>query len=199
MSLKSKCFISLQYFNTNNFWNTFPSKIIIFFRLSRILSPALNYCSPTVKQGCNATVNKNPWGIREWHQNTASSCKCGENSFYVPVLGSIQIRIWASLKSYSYRGCRDSSNNTRLWFTAHLAASLSAEGCLNLWWGSTSEEGTASTAPWSTQDSLKNLLIKLQTRLAPVYSMNEEYYSLRWTMHTVVLWADENSYLKHYT
>lgn len=130
MSLKSKwghsskCFISLQYFNTNNFRNTFPFKMI-FSRLYRgVLSPALNYSSPAMKQGCNVIANKNPWRIREQPEYSVQ-LKMWGGFLLCTCTGSIQIKIWARLKFYSYRGCQDSSNDTGLWFTAHLEDSVS--------------------------------------------------------------------------
>lgn len=39
----------------------------------------------------------------------------------------------------------------------------------------------------------------LQTGLVAAYSVKQEYYRHRWVMQTLVLWTDENSYLKHYT
>lgn len=51
-------------------------------------------------------------------------CKCGENSFYVPVLkSSIPTEIWARLNSY--RGYQGSFNNMGIWLTAHLECSVS--------------------------------------------------------------------------
>ena len=52
------------------------------------------------------------------------SCKCGENSFYVPVRkASIPTEIWARLNSYG--GYQDSVNNKGIRLTAPLECSVS--------------------------------------------------------------------------